>query len=440
MLQGFSKPKIWLFALLAIAATSAHAQTAGTDPVAAQQKQTAADQRALLQNNGGITLAQALDMAKQKNPTLLAAREHVQAIHANELTAALRQNPEFTLSGADVTLNADNPASPYSYAANVSRLFERGQKRRWRLESSHAYSQQADLQYNDQERQVMFQVKQNFVQVLQAAATLELSQQDLDSWNQTLKLSKVRLDAGDISGTDYARLDLQLGQFESDYENATASLRENSDQLQQLLGVERPSQDFKISGDLVPPAFDRSLDAIVADALAHRPDYLAAAATVNATAADHRLAVANGTTDPTLGVEYERTASFNSVGFQASVTLRIFDRNQGEKARTAFEADSSRYTLDATRAQVVSDVDQAWAGYLAASHLAQRYNSHYVDEAQTIRDNLEFSYQHGSATLLDFLDALRDYRQTRLNWINANAQAWIALHQLSSAAATEMVP
>jgi cobalt-zinc-cadmium efflux system outer membrane protein len=387
-----------------------------------------------------ITLDQAVKIAQDSNPTLLAARKHLDAVRSNEITARLRQNPTLSLSGQDVTLNAENPASPYAYAGNVSRLFERGQKRRWRMESAHAYSDAADAQYKDQERQILLQVKQNFVQVLQSEAVLDLAKQDLESWNHTLTLSKDRLDAGDISGTDYSRLDLQLAQFESDYESAQLDVRQNSDQLQVLLGIEHPSQTFAIVGDLTPPVLNKTLADVEQAALANRPDLQAAQHTVDATAADHRLAVADGTTDPTLAGEYERVATYNSFGFSVSIPLRFSDRNQGEKARTAFEADSSRFALVAARSQVYSDVDQAWAAYESAQRLAARYNSHYLDEAQKIRDNLEFSYQHGNATLLDFLDSLRDYRQTRLNGVNANAQVWLAIHQLSFAAATEMVP
>jgi cobalt-zinc-cadmium efflux system outer membrane protein len=387
-----------------------------------------------------VTLAQAVEMARQKNPTLLAAREHMQAVHANEITAGLRQNPELALTGSEVTLGANNPASPYTYSANVSRLFERGQKRRWRLDSTRAYSLQADAQYNDLERQTLLDVKQNFVQVLQSKAALEVAKEDLDSWNHTIDLSKRRLDAGDMSGTDFARIDLQLAQFESDYDNAVLNLRQNSDQLQLALGIEHPAPEFQIVGDLRAPAMTHTLTEIEALALKNRPDLLAAQHLVDATAADHHLAVANGTTDPTLAGEYERVATYNSFGFSVSIPLRIFDRNQGEKQRTELENSASRYALAAAHNQVISDIDQAWAAYLSSAHLAARYNDHYLNEATQIRDNLEFSFQHGGATLLDFLDAQRDFRQIQLNTINANTQVWLSIHQLSFAADTEMLP
>jgi cobalt-zinc-cadmium efflux system outer membrane protein len=120
--------------------------------------------------------------------------------------------------------------------------------------------------------------------------------------------------------------------------------------------------------------------------------------------------------------------------------LRIFDRNQGEKERTRYEVSSSRFAVTAARNQVVSDVDQAWMALDTAQRLAQRFNSHYLDEAGHVRDNLQFSYRNGNTTLLDYLSALRDYRAIRLSSLSANAQVWLAIHQLSFATATDILP
>jgi len=175
-------------------------------------------------------------------------------------------------------------------------------------------------------------------------------------------------------------------------------------------------------------------------ALAARPDYLATLQSVRMAEASIRLADAEGTTDPTLGGEYERTATYNSAGFQVSIPLRVFDRNQGEKERTRYEAQASHFAEMAARNQVINDVDQAWAAYEAAIDMARRYNSHYVAEAQRVRDNLEYSYRHGGTTLLDYLDALRDYRQVNLDALTANQQVSLSIHQLSFAVATEILP
>ena len=387
-----------------------------------------------------LTLRQALDIARTRNPNLLSGQQHVIATKANEITAGLRQNPNFTISGAEVNLPADNPSNPYQYVGNVNRLFERGQKRRWRLDIAHATTDVTQSQYKDSERQTALAVKQAFTQMLAAKAALAIADDNLQGYRKTVDLSKARLDAGDISATDFERIDLQLAEFESDYDNAKLNLLQSSDQLQLLLGIDKPADTFDITGTLDPPTITAPLTQIEQEALQSRPDYLAAEQSVRLADSNIKLADAEGTTDPTIGGEYERVGTYNSAGFQVSIPLRLFDRNQGEKQRPRYEAQSSRFAETAAHNQVVNDVDQAWAGYQTAMEMAKRYHGHYLQEATRVRDNLEYSYRHGGTTLLDYLDALRDYRQTNLDALNANTQVWLALHQLSFAAATEIVP
>jgi outer membrane protein, heavy metal efflux system len=387
-----------------------------------------------------LTLLQVIDLARTRNPSLLSGREHISATRANEITAGLRQNPNLTLSGTDVTLGADNPGNPYSYAANVSRLFERGEKRRWRMESAQANTFVTASQYQDAEHQTILAAKQAFTQMLAAKAALKVAEENLAGYQHTVELSRHRLDAGDISATDFERIDLQLVEFESDDDAAQLSLAQASDQLQVLLGVEKSDASFDIAGALDPPSLSLNLPDLEQRAVSDRPDYLAAQQALRAAEANAKLAIANGTADPTVGAEYDRSGNDNSAGFQINIPLRIFDRNQGEKERTHFEVESSRLAAQAARNQVLSDVNQAWAAYLAATKQAQRYNGRYLAEATRVRDNLEYSYRHGGTTLLDYLDALRDFRQVSLDTVNANARVWSSLHQLSFVTASEVAP
>src|SRR3984885_12226364 len=387
-----------------------------------------------------LTLQEAIALARAKNPTLLSGQQHVIATKASEVTAGLRQNPSLTLGGTDVTLSANNPGNPYSYSANLSRLFERGQKRRWRLDLAHSTTDVTQSQYQDTERQTIFAVKQAFTQMLAAKAGLKIADDNLQSYRKTVELSKQRLDAGDISATDFDRIELQLAEFEADYDGANLNLVQSGDQLKMLLGIDTPTPTFEITGTLDPPQLTLTLAEVEQRALAERPDYLAAQQSLRLAEANVKLAQATGTTDPTLAGEYERSGTYNSAGFDISIPLRIFDRNQGEKERPRYEAQSSHFAEIAARNQVINDVDQAWAAYQTALAQAGRYNRHYLGEASRVRDNLEFSYRHGGSTLLDYLDALRDYRQTNLDTLNANATVWLALHQLSYVAASEMLP
>jgi cobalt-zinc-cadmium efflux system outer membrane protein len=389
-----------------------------------------------------ITLQQAVDRALTGNPSLAAAREHLSAVHATMLTAEARQNPTLTLLGQGVTLPEinNNGGNPYYYTANVSRLFERGQKRRWRMEGANDTAQVTESQLHDQERQLVLSVRQAFTNLLAAKAALGIAEENLTDYRKTVDLSKARLDAGDITRTDFERIDLQLAQFEADDDSARLNMQQSSAQLQQLFGVDHPSPTFDVAGTLEPPSLSLTMADAETRALAARPDYQAAKQSLLLSQANARFAIASGTADPTVASEYERSGADNTFGVSVSIPLRIFDRNQGEKQRTSYEVNSSRLAVTAARNQVVSDVDQAWLALNTAQRQAVRYNTHYLAEAGRVRDNLQFSYRNGNSTLLDYLDALRDYRSIHLSSLNANVQVWLALHQLSYATATDILP
>jgi cobalt-zinc-cadmium efflux system outer membrane protein len=251
---------------------------------------------------------------------------------------------------------------------------------------------------------------------------------------------KVRLDAGDMDQTDFDRVELQLSGFESDLDNAELALRQGSIVLQTLVGIATPTDAFAIAGILDPPRITATLDDLRSAALANRPDLKAAQTQVDVNAAAVKLAIANGTADPTIESEYERSGHVNTFGGNINIPLRLFDRNQGEKERTRFELESSRLALTAAQNQVVSDVDSAWAAYLAAQSQSVRYRSKYLSEAAHVRDNLEFSYRNGNSTLLDYLSALSDYRLVNLAALNAQLQLLLSIEQLSYAAHTEINP
>jgi cobalt-zinc-cadmium efflux system outer membrane protein len=387
-----------------------------------------------------ITMQQAVEQALAHNPALMSAQQNLLSMKGQEVEAGLRANPYFGVTGTDITLPSNNPGNPYSYSAQVSRLFERGQKRRWRLDAARATTAQTEAQYHDQIRQTTLLVRQNYTNLVLAKAVLKLAQDNLSSFKHELQINHDRYTAGDIGKLDYERLDLQLAQFESDESSAENNLVQASDQLQTLMGVGQPSRGFDVSGDLVPPPLSTSLTDLEQKALAARPDYQAAQAAVHVADANVKLAYANGTTDPTLEGEYDRSGVDNSAGFSINIPLRIFDRNQGNKDTTKYLAQASRFGQVAAQNQVYSDVDQAWIQYTTSKVLSDRYNGHYLDEAKDVLSIAQFAYEHGGIALLDYLSALQDDRTTSLNALNSYAQTWMAIHQLSFASATEVVP
>jgi cobalt-zinc-cadmium efflux system outer membrane protein len=277
-----------------------------------------------------LTLQQVVELARTKNPSLLAAQQNLLSVKAQEIQAGVRQNPNFTAYGSNLS-NPASAATPYGYSLQVSRLFERGEKRRWRLDTAKSTTDQTRDQYVLQEQQTILAVKQAFTSMILAKAALKLAQDNLKDYRHELDISKARYDAGDIGKLDYERLDLQLAQFETDESSAEATLSQTSYQLQNWIGLDHPGNNFDIVGDIVPPVVSSSLVELEQKALAARPDYKAAQDGIRVADANVKLAYANGTTDPTLEGEYDHNGTLSSYGFYASIPIRIFDRNQGNK-------------------------------------------------------------------------------------------------------------
>lgn len=387
-----------------------------------------------------LTLQQVLDLAHRVNPTLAAAAQHLQAVRALETTAGLRQNPNLVVSGQALTTGLDDPNGPPVYGAGLQRLFERGDKRAARLENARLMTAVSGFQADDQKRQIDLLVRQAFSRSVYAQAALEISRSNLEGYRHTVELMQFRLDAGAMDRTDFDRIELQLAGFESDFDNAQLALEQGNIALEALLGYANPVAGFAVSGTLVPPAVTVSLDDLRAAGLANRPDLKAAEAQVQANASAVKLARANGTADPSVEVDFERSGRASTVGANVSVPLRVFDKNQGEKARAGYELASSELALTAARNQVLSDVNTAWAGYQTAQTQSARYRNKYLAEAAHVRDNVEFSYRNGNTTLLDYISALAEYRQVNLTALNADLQLLLSLEQLSYSSQTEILP
>ena len=231
----------------------------------------------------------------------------------------------------------------------------------------------------DQERNLIFNLRNAFVQTLQAKAVPRAGQQNLTYYDHELSISRNRFKAGDIAQVDQDRLELQRVQYESDLQTAEVNLRTAKIQLLQLLNGRTPIEQFDVTGPFDFNEQILALDELRRDALEERPDLKAAVESVDKAKTDYKLAVANGSTDPTFGVDFARNPPIPVyIGFNVTIPLRIFDRNQGEKARTRLDITRNEKLRDAAQAQVFSDVDSAYATLNSTVTLLRPYKAKYL--------------------------------------------------------------
>jgi cobalt-zinc-cadmium efflux system outer membrane protein len=378
------------------------------------------------------------------NPTLIAGRIGVDESRADEITAFLRPNPELALTEDQFTPFGGTPYRPFAgvqQAAAVTYLVERRNKRALRLESARKNTAIASSQLADQERSLLFDLRDAFVQVLQQKSILNVTRESLQYYDRVLNVSRQRLKIGDIAAVDLDRLELQRVQFETDVQTAIVNLRTAKIRLLTLLNDRTPVEQFDVTGAFDFAEMVTPLEEFRHSALDTRPDLRAAAQAVDKAKTDYRLAFANGSTDPVVGFDVGRMPpGQNYGGLLVSIPLRIFDRNQGEKARTRLDIGRNERLVEATQVQVLSDVDSAYATLESNLVLLRPYKAHYLRQAARVRDTISFSYQAGAASLLDFLQAQQDYRAIQLSHMNLVGAYLSTANQLNLAVGREVIP
>ncbi|HWZ75180.1 MAG TPA: TolC family protein [Candidatus Sulfotelmatobacter sp.] len=386
---------------------------------------------------------------QRNNTTLLASKLNIDELKAQEITAHLRPNPDFTLTADGTQISPSHgvwqPFAGTFVSPGVSYLFERRNKRGLRYEAAKQGTAIGAAQSSDTERTLLFNLRTAFVGILQAKAVLRLAHDNLEYYDKILKVSRDRFQAGDIARIDLDRLELQRLQYESDLQNAEVNLRTTKINLLALLDDRRPVDSFDVEGtfdfrdDLLP------LDDYRKEALDARPDLRAALLTVKQAETNYKLAEADGSTDPTIGLWFTHNGSFNNpdalntIGASVSIPLRIFDRNQGEKLRTKIDISRNEKLRQGVETQVYSDVDSAYATLNSNINLLKPYKRQYLEQAVRVRDTVFFSYQHGGASLLDFLNAESEYRSVELNYVNLVGSYLTAAAQINQAVGREVI-
>jgi cobalt-zinc-cadmium efflux system outer membrane protein len=383
------------------------------------------------------------------NTTLIAAKLNIDELKAEEITANLRPNPDFTLTADGTQITPSHgvwqPFAGTFISPGVSQLFERRHKRGLRYEAAKEGTAIGAAQQADTDRTLLFNLRSAFVGVLQAKAVLRLAQDNLEYYDKVLKVSKDRFDAGDIAQIDFDRLELQHLQYESDLQNAIVNLRTTKINLLALLNDHRPLDSIDLDGPFEFHEDLLALDEYRKEALDARPDLRAAVLSVTQAQTNYKLAEANGSTDPTIGVWFTHNGSFNNpdalntIGASVSIPLRIFDTNQGEKLRTKIDIQRNEKLRQGAETQVYSDVDTGYAVLVSNINLLKPYKSKYLEQAVRVRDTVLFSYQHGGASLLDFLNAESDYRTVQLNYVNLVGAYLTAAAQMNEAVGREVV-
>ena len=393
-----------------------------------------------------IDLDQAIQIAIAHNHALKAARTLIDQSKAQEITAAIRPNPVFTYDDLFIPifspgqLNSSTLNNITEFDVGASYTFERGHKRQRRMEAARDQTAVTRLQITDNERALTFNVAQQYLAVLLAKANIDLAQQNLKSFQDTMDISAARLKAGSMSEGDFLKIKLQMLQFQTDVSAAQLGLVQAMASLRALLGYDAVPANYDVVGDLTYTPLHLNREDLQAMALGLRPDLLAAKQGVTAADSQYKLAKANGKRNLTTTLDYTHVSALNSASFIMNIEIPIFDRNQGEIARTHYAITQSQELKTVAEETVMTDVETAYEAVKTGDQVVGLYESGYLKQAQESRDISEYAYKRGAASLLDFLDAERSYRATQLAYRQALATDMLALEQLREAVGTRKLP
>ena len=375
--------------------------------------------------------ADAQDLALRENPTLRAKGFEVQSTRAGEITAGLIPNPTGSYTSEKYGAGGN---TVIEHTATLGQTLELGGKRQRRLDSAKAQTRVTEAELLDVRRQVVFQVKKTFTDALTAKAALALAEQNLKALEDLERVQRLRAEKGDISALELLRIQVQAYQFQRDAADARQAASAAKVALRAVAGPNRVADDFDVEGELGFKDFTLTRNDLYRMTLENRPDVRAAEAAREKARADVNLARANAWWDVTPQLEYKRTdANEQTLGFGFSIPIRIFDRNQGEIARTRSEVNRVDAVRQAVAVQALSEVDTALGALTTERGKLAALRDTYLPKAQQARDTVEFAYRRGGVNLLDFLDAQRTHRETSLEYLRALGNYWTAVYQLETA-------
>ncbi len=386
------------------------------------------------------------------NPLLKADADTVAEMKAEEITAYMRPNPQLSMTldqtypfgkhyDPNIPGSAYRPLSDALTTGNISYLHEREHKRELRLQSAQEGTRITQSQHEDLERNLVFALRTAFINTLQAKAVLDLAKNDLEFYDHIIDISQHRFKAGDIAQIDLDRIELQRVQYESELQTALVNLRTSKIQLLQMLNDRTPVDQFDVNGTFDFSDTLQPLETFRDAAASSRPDLQAALQSIQQSQTNHKLAIANGSADPTIAIDGGANPPLGPyIGANVSIPLRIFDHNQGEKQRTQIDIDRATQAAEGTRAQIFSDVDTAYELVRSNIALLKPYKEKYKDQATRVRETVSYSYLHGGASLMDFLNAQSNFRQVQLAYAQLIGAYLTSAGQLNLAVGREVIP
>jgi cobalt-zinc-cadmium efflux system outer membrane protein len=383
-----------------------------------------------------LTMDQAVAIALRQNRDVIAAKLEIRAAELDKVAAGLYPNPVLSYSIGNLVLGAGNPGnSPPApehpgffgqpqHTIGLSEVIDVWAKRSARLRAADEGIKYRRLVVEDALREIVYSVRSAFADVVRKQSERDLSRETRDRYAETVRLSRSRRAAGEISEAELGKIELEGLKYENDVIDNSMEYDLAREKLASLLGI-GTRLPFRAEFPL-PGTMSVSVAQWTADALAHRPDVLATRAARTFASAVISSEKREALPDLTLGLSYTHSQftvsgdNPNTLGLSASVPLPIFDRNQAGIGRAELEARRAENEAIKLGLEVRREVAEAARRLERVQALLAVYEGGgMLGRAETALKVAEKSYQAGASSLLELLEARRTYIETRGSYLGA---------------------
>ena len=387
-----------------------------------------------------ITISDAVSIFLQQNFQLVAARYDIDTADAEKLTARLRPNPQVSVGFQGLPLDfSGNLITEQQYSYGITQTFELGGKRNKRINAANANSAVAQAQFQMVLWQLTNDLKKKFYTVLLDESLLKLAQENQITFAETIKHTTELFQSGEISGLDLRRLEVEKLKFDTDVANAERDYELAVRDLRVALGGDYRAMDVEVVGTVDYQPYQFSFSDLRDKALAARPDLKAAQLTERAADASIRLQDAQRIPDVNLGAGINQVPGGTSnYTFGVGVTLPVYDRNQGERAKALIEKKKAQNHEQLITNQIVSDVDKALVAFEIQKRRVELYRTGVLTRVNEIQNLTEFSLKAGESSTLELLDAIRTRREALAGFYQTLFDYQSSLLDLEFATATPL--
>jgi cobalt-zinc-cadmium efflux system outer membrane protein len=402
----------------------------------------------------GLTLEQAIERLVRESITLRARQLEIPQAQADVLTAGLHANPIVYFDKQLIPYRpynaVTNPGGPAQYDLNVAYPFDLSGKRAARVNVACAASRVVEALYQDAVRLEVDRVGDAYVNALSARLTLRSIKDGLARLEETRKLA----DAHPGDPRDAAALQNQIQHQRQtlvlslmDAESTWSSSKRT---LALLLNLEGPAAaGLDLHGtirDVAPPP--PPVDELVGRAMSTRPDLAAYRLGLTRAQADVRLTQANRLPD-VFGLyqpfTYQDNSPFNlpsstSWAAGATVTVPLFDRNQGNIRRAQVNVDQSQLELQAVENRVASEVRGVYEEYLSTKRALDYIEREMLPGIQKGHDESLHRFRDGSLDAGTYFSVRRDLDDLGKQYRDLLVRHRRSMLDLNTAVGTRVLP